>query len=89
MLHLDSLDHIKKESSSASLAHSVPWQYDLQLNFETWKQIAKDGDGKKVILTSKPLKFNLEYLHDFLEKSKTLLKKRSQHDLLLNRPPSS
>ena len=86
---MDSLDHIKKESSSASLSHSLPWQYDLQLNFETWKQLAKDGDAKKLILSSKPLKFDLEYLQDFLEKSKTFLKKRSQHDLLLNRPPSS
>ena len=88
MLHLDSLDHIKKESS-ASVLPIVPWQSDLQLNLETWKQLAKDGDRNAMIVSSKPLKFNLEYLQDFVEKAKTFLKKRSQQDLLLNRPPSS
>lgn len=78
-----------KKEPSASIARVLPWQSDLQLNLETWKQLAKDGDRKDILISSKPLKFNLEYLQEFVEKAKTFLKKRSQHDLLLNRPPSS
>ena len=67
----------------------MPWHYDLQLNLETWKQISKTNDIEKLIITKKPLKLNLDYLQEYVEKSKILLKKRSQHDLLLNRTPSS
>lgn len=85
---MDSLDHTKKESS-ATTNNTIPWQHDLQLNLETWKQVAKHGDIKQLIISKKPLKFNFEYLQEFVEKAKTCLKKRSQHDLLLNHTTSS
>ncbi len=89
VVHIDSLDHINKESSSATTTQTLPWQYDLQLNLETWKQVAKHGDIKQTVLSQKPLKLNLEYLQEYVERAKTCLKKRSQHDLLLNHTPSS
>ncbi len=88
VLQLDSLDHHQKQSS-ATATHTLPWHYDLQLNLETWKQISKTNDIEKLIITKKPLKLNLDYLQEYVEKSKILLKKRSQHDLLLNHMPSS
>ncbi len=65
--------------------HILPWQHDLQLNLETWKQIAKNGDIKQIILSQKPLKLNIKYLEEYVEKTKVLLKKRS----LLNCTTSS
>ena len=41
---------IIKTESSAATNHIIPWQYDLQLNLETWKQIAKTGDIEKTNL---------------------------------------
>ncbi len=88
VLQIDSLDHIQKESS-ATANHTIPWQQDLQLNLETWKQVAKNGDMKNITLSQKPLKLNLEYLQEYVEIAKASLKKRSQHDLLLNLAASS
>lgn len=88
---MDSLDHKQKDSLTATnlLSHSLPWQYDLQLNLEIWKQIAKHGDIKKLTIEKKPLKLNFDYLQEYVEKAKAILKKRSQHDLLLNYTLSS
>jgi hypothetical protein len=44
---------------------------------------------KKIILSQKPLKLNFDHLQEYVEKAKIYLKKRSQHDLLLNRTASS
>jgi len=59
------------------------------LNLETWKQVAANGDASQIILSNKPLKLNLDYLQGFVDKAKACLKKRSQHELLLNHTPSS
>lgn len=82
VVHIDSLDRVQKEPSTTT--PTVPWQHDLQLNLEVWKQVAKYGDLKNVVINTKPLKLNTEYLQEFVEKAKAVLKKRSQHDLLLN-----
>ncbi|CAF2862931.1 unnamed protein product [Rotaria sp. Silwood2] len=86
VLQIDSLDSSQKESTATTNLnnYTLPWQYDLQLNLETWKQISKNGDLKKVIATKKPLKLNHSYIQEYIEKAKTVLRKRSQHDLLLN-----
>jgi hypothetical protein len=68
--------------------NTFPWQYDLQINLETWRQISKHGDIEEILINKKPLKFNSDYLQIYVEKTKNSLKKRSQHDQLLNRTPS-
>lgn len=68
---------------------NFPWLYDLQLNLEIWKQVAKEEELDSVLLSRKPLKFNVEYLEKFIEKAKLHLKRRSQHELLLQPQPSS
>ncbi|CAF4957033.1 unnamed protein product, partial [Rotaria socialis] len=91
VLQIDCLDHKQKESSSSATTTTtttttttkLPWQYDLQLNLETWKQVAKSGDVQKLIIDKKPLKLDLIYLQEYVEKAEKILKKRSQHDLLL------
>ena len=45
--------------------------------------------ASQIILSNKPLKLNLDYLQGFVDKAKACLKKRSQHELLLNHTPSS
>ncbi|CAF0780327.1 unnamed protein product [Adineta steineri] len=91
VVQIDSLENVKKDTSAtANLTNPIiPWQNDLQLNLETWKQISKHADMEQMILSRKPFKLNFDYLQEYVEKAKTFLKKRSQHDLLLNRPPSS
>ncbi len=84
---MDSLD-LHATCLSTKTTNTFPWQYDLQLNLETWRQISKYGDSKQIIINKKPLKLNFDYLQIFLEKTKNSLKKRSQHELLLNRTPS-
>ncbi len=84
---MDSLDYNSKLMSMKTI-NTFPWQYDLQLNLETWRKISKYGDIEQILITKKPLKLNFDYLQTYLEKTKNSLKKRSQHDLLLNRTPS-
>ena len=38
-----------KNNHQQQQLHTLPWQYDLQLNLETWKQISKNGDIEKII----------------------------------------
>ncbi len=85
---MDSLDLNSKLTTTKTI-NTFPWQYDLQLNLETWRQISKNEDVQRVVITRKPLKLNHEYLETYVEKAKNCLKKRSQHELLLNRTPSS
>ncbi|UJR37749.1 hypothetical protein I4U23_030443 [Adineta vaga] len=88
VLQIDSLDENQKEptiTATAPLSQcTIPWQYDLQLNLETWKQVSQHADMQQIILNRKPLQLNLDYLREFVEKAKICLKKRSQHDQLLN-----
>jgi len=84
---MDSLDYNCKHTSIKSI-NTFPWQYDLQLNLETWRQISKYGDIEDVLINKKPLKLNFDYLQQYVDKTKNSLKKRSQNDLLLNRTPS-
>jgi hypothetical protein len=84
---LDSLDRNSKFASTKP-TNTFPWQYDLQLNLETWRQISKNDDFQRILINRKPLKLNFEYLQTYVEKAKNCLKKRSQHELLLNRTPS-
>jgi hypothetical protein len=85
---MDSLDYNSK-FTSMKITNTFPWQNDLQLNLETWRQVLKYGDIEQVLIKRKPLKLNFDYLQIYVEKTKNSLKKRSQHDLLLNRTPSS
>lgn len=87
VLQMDSLDSNSKYMSKKT-TNTFPWQYDLQLNLETWRHIAKYGDNEEILINKKPLKLNFDYLQTYVEKTKNSLKKRSQHDLLLNRTPS-
>jgi len=90
IVQMDSLDHNSKgNSTNANNKINFPWLLDLQLNLEIWKLVAKDGDLHDVLLSRKPLKFNVEYLEKFIEKAKLNLKRRSQHELLLQPRPSS
>ncbi|CAF3441032.1 unnamed protein product [Rotaria sp. Silwood1] len=86
VLQIDSLDYVQKESTATTNLnnYTLPWQYDLQLNLETWKQVLKNDDLKKIIANKKPLKLNHSYLQEYVDKAKTVLRKRSQHDLLLH-----
>ena len=77
---MESLDHYKRTLSTAT---NLPWQADLQLNLETWRLIANEGDAEQILLQKKPLKLQLDYLHIFLEKAKISMKKRSQQEILL------
>ncbi|CAF1684184.1 unnamed protein product [Rotaria magnacalcarata] len=86
VLQMDSLDHNSKLSPITAI-HTFPWQYDLQLNLETWRQVAKDNDNQRILLSQKPLKLNTEYLQTYVEKAKEYLKKRSQHESLLRCTP--
>ncbi|CAF4263347.1 unnamed protein product [Rotaria magnacalcarata] len=83
---MDSLDHNSKLSPITAI-HTFPWQYDLQLNLETWRQVAKDNDNQRILLSQKPLKLNTEYLQTYVEKAKEYLKKRTQHESLLRCTP--
>ena len=85
---MDSLDNNLKLPSTKP-TNTCPWQNDLQLNLETWRQISKDGDVQRTVIRRKPLKLNFEYLETYVEKAKNCLKKRSQQEILLNRMPSS
>ncbi|CAF0901863.1 unnamed protein product [Adineta steineri] len=87
VLQVDSLENNAKLISPKTTS-TFPWQYDLQLNLETWRQIAKEGDIQQVWLQRKPLKLNFQYLETYVEKAKNYLKKRSQQEVLLNRLPS-
>jgi len=84
---MDSLDYNCKHTAIKPI-NTFPWQYDLQLNLETWRQVSKNEDVERVILKRKPLKLNFEYLETYVEKAKNSLKKRSQHELLFNRTSS-
>lgn len=77
---MDSIDHYKNISLTPS---NCPWQTDLQLNLETWKQIANETTTDEILRQKKPLKFRLDYLQMFVEKAKISLKKRSQQEILL------
>ena len=68
---------------------TLPWQHDLQLNLETWKKVAEDNNLSQIVLTKKPLKLNVDYLQEYVEKAKIILKTRSQHDLSVNSTNSS
>ncbi|CAF1394493.1 unnamed protein product [Adineta ricciae] len=83
VLQMDSLDDNSKLTAAKS-SSSSPWQFDLQLNLETWREIVKNGDVQRAIVQRKPLKLNFEYLEIYVEKAKNYLKKRSQQDVLLN-----
>lgn len=85
---MDSLDHNSK-LTPLKIIHTFSWQYDLQLNLETWKQVAKDNDNQRILLSRKPLKLDLEYLQKYVDKAKECLKRRSQHELLLGCAPST
>jgi hypothetical protein len=82
------MDSLDLNTKSISIKTTFPWQYDLQLNLETWRHISKHGDIEAILINKKPLKFNFDYLQMYVEQTKNSLKKRSQHDLLLNRTPS-
>ncbi len=84
---MDSLD-LNSKCISMKTTNTFPWQYDLQINLETWRQISKHGDIEEILINKKPLKFNSDYLQIYVEKTKNSLKKRSQHDQLLNHTPS-
>jgi len=84
---MDSLDYNCKHTAIKPI-NTFPWQYDLQLNLETWRQISKYGDIEDVLINKKPLKLNFDYLQQYVDKTKNSLKKRSQNDLLLNPTPS-
>jgi hypothetical protein len=84
---MDSLD-LDCQRTSMKTTNTSPWHYDLQLNLETWRQIAKIGDIDRILLRKKPLRLNFDYIQTYVEKAKNCLKKRSQHELLLNRTPS-
>jgi hypothetical protein len=84
---MDSLD-LNSKHTTTKIANTFPWQYDLQLNLETWRQVSKNEDVQQVVLKRKPLKLNFEYLETYVEKAKNSLKKRSQHELLFNRTSS-
>ena len=77
VIQIDSLDHIQKQLSPTTKLnnHTLPWQYNLQLNLETWKQIAKNGDLKQITLSRKPLKFNFFYLQEYVDQAKVILKR--------------
>ncbi|CAF4312003.1 unnamed protein product, partial [Rotaria sordida] len=82
VLQIDSLDHSSKLTTTKTIS-TFPWQYDLQLNLETWRQVSKDNDVQQIVINKKPLKLNLENLQTYVEKAKDRLKRRSQHELLL------
>jgi hypothetical protein len=89
-MQIDSLDQISKDSVAVNTSTAIlPWQHDLQLNLETWKQIAQHADHQQILLTRKPLKLNFNYLQAFVEKAQASLRIRSQHHLLMERTPSS
>ncbi|CAF2715297.1 unnamed protein product [Rotaria sp. Silwood2] len=85
---MDSLDHNSKLAPIKNIS-TCPWQYDLQLNLETWRQISKDNDVEQILISKKPFKLNFEYLQTYVEKAKDRLKRRSQHELLLRGTPSN
>ncbi|CAF2531099.1 unnamed protein product [Rotaria sp. Silwood2] len=87
VLQMDSLDHNSKLAPIKNIS-TCPWQYDLQLNLETWRQISKDNDVEQILISKKPFKLNFEYLQTYVEKAKDRLKRRSQHELLLRGTPS-
>ncbi|CAF1346234.1 unnamed protein product [Rotaria sordida] len=87
VLQIDSLDHSSKLTTTKTIP-TFPWQYDLQLNLETWRQVSKDNDVQQILINKKPLKLNLENLQTYVEKAKDRLKRRSQHELLLRGTPS-
>ena len=85
---MESLDRQPKAATNKTV-QAYPWQVDLQLNLETWRQISSHAEQEKLIIQKKPLKLNVEYLQSYVEKAKNCLKKRSQHELLLNRDSTS
>lgn len=91
VLQINSLDDAQKESSATAppVQHAIPWQNDLQLNLETWKQVAKHADMQRVVVSRQPLQLNADYLLEFVEKAKLSLKRRSLHEQLLNHSVSS
>ncbi|CAF1293321.1 unnamed protein product [Rotaria sp. Silwood1] len=86
VLQMDSLDHNSKLTIKTMPA--FPWQHDLQLNLETWRQVSKENDVQQILICKKPLKLNSEYLQIYVDKAKDRLKRRSQHELLLRGTPS-
>ncbi|CAF4997406.1 unnamed protein product [Rotaria sp. Silwood1] len=83
---MGSLDHNSKLTIKTMPA--FPWQHDLQLNLETWRQVSKENDVQQILICKKPLKLNSEYLQIYVDKAKDRLKRRSQHELLLRGTPS-
>jgi hypothetical protein len=88
---MNSLDETQKESTATAppAQHTIPWQNDLQLNLETWKQVAKHADMQRIVVSRKPLQLNVNYLQEYVEKAKASLKKRSLHNQLLHHLTSS
>ncbi len=82
------MDSLDQNCSSNPTKITFPWQYDLQLNLETWRYVSKHGDMEEILISRKPLKLNFDYLQAYVEKTKDALKKRSQHDQILNPTPS-
>ena len=88
IFQMESLDGQPRTAANKTV-QTYPWQSDLQLNLETWRQISSDVQQQRLIIQKKPLKLNVEYLQTYVDKAKNCLKKRSQHELLLNRDSTS